>query len=429
MPNWLGTWKYRRELTIDADYIDDDLTHFPVLLKLGSSVGLNSADVTSIFDEVGSNYKRIAITKSDGETQIYAEVERWDSANEVAEIWVSKSDLTIDDTNDTILYFYYDNSQSDNTTYVGDVGSSAGQAVWNSYTKCVYHMKDYTSSSILDSTSNGNTGIKKGANEPQEVSGKVAKGQDFDGTDDYIYATDNSSLNPGTNDFAVMFLINVGSNSDWDGYTTKRGSAGTAIGWEINVGSSGDDIIVYVLSKVTPLHEYEKVFDTNISGTGWHLVTVNFDRDGYITLYLDNQYVDQLSFSSGQSDNITNTEPLRLMRRAVSGTETDGLMDEYRYYIGTVLSSAWIKATYYTINDSLVSWGAEESSGIIKTSFFSFNQALTPFLKTTMFNFNIFNYLSKKLLSVFDIQGLVGAPAKIKAIIKSIKTRFRVKTK
>ncbi|MEM5853852.1 MAG: DUF2341 domain-containing protein, partial [Candidatus Aenigmatarchaeota archaeon] len=84
---------------------------------------------------------------------------------------------------------------------------------------------------------------------------------------------------------------------------------------------------------------------------------------------------------------------------------------------------------WFSTDPAFSSAGVEENPSFIKTSFFSFNQALTPLSKTTMSNFNILNFLSKKLLSSFDIQGLVGAPAKIKAIIKSVKTRFRIKSK
>ena len=84
---WLGGgWRYRVEITVSNTNIDNDVTHFPLLLTLGASVGTGTDDVSFIFDELASdaNRKKIAVTKSDGTTQIYCEIEKWDDANEDA---------------------------------------------------------------------------------------------------------------------------------------------------------------------------------------------------------------------------------------------------------------------------------------------------------------------------------------------------------
>jgi hypothetical protein len=43
-------WKYRRKITIDSSKVDSALEHFPVLLKLGSSVGIGDDDLICSFD-------------------------------------------------------------------------------------------------------------------------------------------------------------------------------------------------------------------------------------------------------------------------------------------------------------------------------------------------------------------------------------------
>ena len=103
---WLGDWAKRRKITVDKSKIDANLTHFAVPVFLGTSVGIGGVDVSSIFDEVGANSKKIAITKSDGTTQIYGEIEQWDSGSEEAVIWISKSDLVLSSATDTELYIY-----------------------------------------------------------------------------------------------------------------------------------------------------------------------------------------------------------------------------------------------------------------------------------------------------------------------------------
>jgi hypothetical protein len=122
--DWIPGWSYRYKITVDNTNIDSDLTHFPVPIVLGTSVGQSNQDVSDIFDELTSDANRfkIAITKSDGTTQIYGNIEHWDDANEKAVIHVAKSDLDITSASTTTLYIYYDSSQDDNTDWIGEPG-------------------------------------------------------------------------------------------------------------------------------------------------------------------------------------------------------------------------------------------------------------------------------------------------------------------
>src|SRR6056297_2148510 len=114
---FLSGWntENRIEFRIDHTKVDSDLTHYPVMLKL---------EQARVFTELGSNSKKIAVTKDDGTTQLYVDIELWDNTNDLAVLHVSKSDWTVSSTEDTVLYFYYDSTQSDNTTYVGDTGDT-----------------------------------------------------------------------------------------------------------------------------------------------------------------------------------------------------------------------------------------------------------------------------------------------------------------
>ena len=97
---WLGTWKYRQKITVDHTKIGSDLTHFPLTIQI------NSTDNSEIFTELSTSSQKIAITKTDGSTQLYAEVEYWDSTKAV--IHASKSDMVLSSTVDTELYIYFD---------------------------------------------------------------------------------------------------------------------------------------------------------------------------------------------------------------------------------------------------------------------------------------------------------------------------------
>ncbi|GAG55750.1 unnamed protein product, partial [marine sediment metagenome] len=200
---WLSGWKKRIRLAIDNNDITAALSNFPILIYLSSSSGINNADVTSVFDEVGANRKKIAVTRGDGITQCYVEVEKWDSGNEKAWLWAKVP--SVSNTIDEVVYLYYDNSKADNTTYVGDPSDAVAHNVWDANFKLVTHMRDDPDTShVRDSTVNANDGAKKAANEPiVTTAGKIDDAQDFDGTDDRISVPDVDELDFGTGDFTV----------------------------------------------------------------------------------------------------------------------------------------------------------------------------------------------------------------------------------
>ena len=103
---WLSDWEYRINIIIDDDDISGDLSGFPLLLHINASCGKFDEDLTAIFDEIGVNGQRMAITESDGTTQLYAEIEEWNSTSEEGNLWVNVSSIT--NVGDTTLYIDYD---------------------------------------------------------------------------------------------------------------------------------------------------------------------------------------------------------------------------------------------------------------------------------------------------------------------------------
>ena len=95
----VSIWANRLKLTIDSSKIDTaDLTDFPVMVHLSAASGIGDADVSAVFDELASdaNRKKIAVTTSDGTTQCYVEIEKWDDANEVAWLHVKVPTVAYD---------------------------------------------------------------------------------------------------------------------------------------------------------------------------------------------------------------------------------------------------------------------------------------------------------------------------------------------
>ena len=385
---WLGTYAKRIKVTASNTNVDSDLTHFPLLLTLGTSVGTGSTDVSAVFDELTSNdnRKKIAVTKTDGTTELYVEIEKWDDANEKAVLWVSKSDLVLSSSGTTDLYLYYDSSHADNDTYVGDTNDVVAESVWDSNFKTVFHMADGAStSSTYDSTSNDNDGTKTAANEPIVTSsGEIGNAQDFDGTDDYMEVTYSSELDfSGAGKSLTLEAIIS---------TDKLNSDGGIIGmWDVPSAQQNQQYILKFESDNNQIkgaiQNNDLSFSVASSATGSvsqsTLVYVVMQASGgTITMYIN-------GVTSGGTDTYDTLRApdtnqnigIGVDNRVLAAERFEGIIDEVR--ISSIARPvAWLKANNSNLFDDIVSWGSEEEApttniksvnGLLKASIKSIN--------------------------------------------------------
>jgi hypothetical protein len=263
-------------------------------------------------------------------------------------LWVSRPSWSISNTTDTVLYLYYDNSHADNTSYVGQVGSTPGKAVWDSSYKAVYHMNDNPDAThIKDSTTNSNNGTKYSAS--VETNGQVGKAQSFDGVDDYIQIPNSTSLTMSSG-LSVEALVEPT-------YTTTH----TSNQWRIVTKMSYPNSGYYLDSRndrVTYFSTYDGSGHTNVSTAlplnQWSLVSGTSDGTTN-KIYLNGTQQD-----SDPSGTLTNSTA-SLYISGQGDYSWKGLIDEVR--LSSVTRSAdWIKATSYTLKDNFVSYGSEETT-------------------------------------------------------------------
>ncbi|MGD9131834.1 MAG: DUF2341 domain-containing protein [Candidatus Bathyarchaeota archaeon] len=341
---WLIGWAKRVKLTIDSDDVDGVLTDFPVLVHLSASSGISGGDVSFIFDEVGSNSKKIAVTTAGG-TECYVEVEEWDSGNEQAWLWVKVP--SISSTADTDLYLYYDTDHADNIAYVGDTTSTPAENVWDSNFKLVTHMNDNPdTSSIQDSTLNGNDGTKVSADNPMQTDGISGKAQDFSG--DYISCGDDGSLEL-VDTLTLEAWINPDSLSI--NSITARGQSywllvlyGELTFYRFQEGGGGS---------------YLRASGALPTGTFSHVAaTYNTSATDEVKIYVDGQLVLEGSLDgpiASETDDLSIGTYL-----TYSYFQFDGTIDELKIS-DTVRSDAWIKASYESGGDNLLTFGSEET--------------------------------------------------------------------
>ena len=299
-----------------------------------------------VFDEIGANSKRIAITKADGLTELYGEIEKWDDTNEEAELWVSRDGWAISDSTDTAGYLYYDNTHADNDTYIGIKNSTPAQSVWDGNFKAVWHMADGASTSaIYDSTSNNNDGAKKGANEPIEAAGKIHKCQSFDGSNDYIIVSDSAELRI-TGDLTVEAWLKTDYAAGHHWYNSYVDASPYA-----GFGLSNNNGKVGFYSNNEGVWRYSA---STSHDDAWHAIGVVLDST--TVRFYDNGATDGTGASAAPSSYSGN----RGIGAKYTGASTfHGEIDELRLS-DIKRSAAWIKASYESERDHLITWGSEE---------------------------------------------------------------------
>lgn len=336
----LSGWNKRVKIIIGPANIDEDLTDFPVLLYLSSSSGTNNKDVVCVFNEIGANRKKIAVTTSDGTTQCYVEIERWDEVAEKAWLWVKIP--SISSVVDTILYLYYDSLQADNATYVGDPTSAAAQNVWDADFVAVYHFYETTGTAIHDSTSNSLHGTKT-AQCTLGSTGVVGKCVDNDPSTGSIDGDGNLPATYST--WTVEAWAQLDATPGWGDLWAD--STGTEM-YPAQIWDAGQ-YGAYSSSQLRTTSTFPE------DGTTWNYCVTKCDG------------VDTFVFWDGDQEN-TNGEnrtiggSWAIGDRTASGEEADGRIDEVR--ISKIARpNHWIKATYNTVKDNVASYADEQESG------------------------------------------------------------------
>jgi hypothetical protein len=195
----LSQWRYSERLYLNTSSsgagVAGLVTNFPVLVRLN--------DATFDFSQAQNKGEDIRFTKSDG-SPLSHEIERWDSGNKRAEIWV-KADTVYGGDSTQWLMMYWGNPLA--------ADSSNGAAVFDTANgfKGVWHMNDYPSAgtaSIRDRTANAHHATPFGSmTEANSADGSVGKALRFDGKDDYLNAG-NVSI-PGNYSAGLWVLLDT----------------------------------------------------------------------------------------------------------------------------------------------------------------------------------------------------------------------------
>jgi len=364
---WLSGYDKRVKLTIDYLDVTSGLTDFPVLIYLSTASGRGAPqdDLSCVFNElqIDANRKKIAVTTSDGTTECYVEIEKWDSANNKAWLWVKV--LSVSSTVDTVLYLYYDKDHAENAAYVGDTGSTQAQNVWTNGFRGVWHLSE-ASGNAQDSTSYATSGTYSGSPYTQGVSGKIDGASDFDPTSPssgQVSCGDpvDGHLDFSSNSFTVEFWMYFdGAVSDYQLPLYKGGS------WEEDPGYD------FEMSDYSPYDTGFNLADGSIVvsapyftpslDTWTNLVGVCDRSAGMARLFKDG-----VEFGTGTSlGSLGSVNTAQALKFPNGAYLKDLILDEVRISYGR-RSDAWIKASYESERDHFIDFGGEEPGNTLLT--------------------------------------------------------------
>jgi hypothetical protein len=323
--NFAG-WQFRKKITIHNTPAQDNLTDFPVLVSINSD-----ADLASHAQPDGDD---IIFTDA-SDTRLDHEIEvPFDSSTGTFVAWVRVPRLSA--TADTVIYMYYGNPT------IGNQENPGG--LWNSSYRSVWHLHD----DFLDSTSNGNNATNNGST---DTVGKIADGQHFDGTTNYIDVPDHG-LGPNS-DWTVSFWFYADSSSGnsyhyiistgtWAGLNTLQVWQPIITG-EIAarlIDSDGNDVDLFG-------HAGGNYLDDT-----WHLAHVVWDASlHHLYLYIDGSlYSDEGNANVDTGSGTTNELAMGARQDHAADRFLMGGLDEIRISAATK-TAGWIETEYTNQDD------------------------------------------------------------------------------
>jgi hypothetical protein len=185
-----------------------------------------------------------------------------------------------------------------------------------------------------------------------EPAGMLDCGLDLNGTTQYVDVGIGTGLNPGTGDFTIEVLFNS-ENTTWRTLYTKRKSTVTSI---ISLRQA-NTLNFGIYCKDSAANSKSLYTDDTVNDGVWHYGAVTRNGNN-LSIILDLITKND----SGTLDNIDVGLAKSIIGMKGEGDSSDyfdGLLDEIRIS-GCVRNESWRKATYYSINDSLLSYGNEE---------------------------------------------------------------------
>jgi hypothetical protein len=362
-----GRFPYEVSVSIDHTKVAGDLIDYPLYIDLSKFDNL-------FWSRVKNGGGDIRIFASDKQTELPREIVSCDTSSKTGEVHTKLSSLSSSE--NTIIYVCFGNSIDNDYLATDTYGS---QAVWGSTSK-IYHLKDLTSLTVLDSKGNYN-GSKTATHTPLEVNGKIGSGQSFDGESNYASINiDQAAIDPSKpHTFVAWVKIKSTPNSNNNGIVDKfeMQTGGFSCGSTMGISISRTPYIRIGTAAVGSGFNREQTLyaDSNLSTGTFYFVAGIYDGTNL------RFQLNRTSKSTGATyppvdRTSTNT---RIGNTHHSNGTIDGIIDEVRIYqealstqrLTTDYNNQSSPETFYEIGEtretSLYTKARIEKAGVIKT--------------------------------------------------------------
>ena len=329
------SWGARRKVTMDNTPASENLTNFPLLVKVNSSridYGKTQA--------AGQDIR--FVDPSNPGVVLPHQIELWNESGD-SYIWVKVPQVDAGSPSD-YLWMYYDNAS------IGDGQDTTN--VWESNYKAVWHSQETGTTTLGDSTSNANTATKVNSTNPNPNTGKIDGAQAYDGSTSHADAVDSNSLDI-TGTITVSAWINAAALPGGGAYSTILIKETT-----INTANYGLQVVNNKVDFSWFNGAYRESFsNTNLATGTWYYVTATFeDATDQVKIYINGE----LDSVTTQTTSITANAQSLTIGKSLAGEWWNGTLDEMRLS-ANVRSASWIKAEYTNQNDTMNSFGSEQS--------------------------------------------------------------------
>jgi len=341
---WNTDWTQRQKLTIDNSAQTENLTDFPVLVKL------NSGNID--YGQVQDNGQDLRFFDADGTALAY-EIESWNEAGD-SYVWVQVPQID-GGSNTDFIWMYYGNASAPAQQSSGFVWDNSYAGVWHlnedqagtgtpevyqDSGSSAYHGDDFVSAT-------GQTG-------------QIGAGQEFDGVDDYIDTGTDDPLDI-TGELTISAWVYRESNGTVHHIASKNDGSGLAP-WQFAITTSNQ--LRYFASESTTVGDWETIDSTDtVALNEWHHVAM-VRTATEITFFIDGVQDSGGWQTLTKAPSTSDTTAKIGAHGDASNNFFDGFLDEVRIS-GVARSADWMAAEHLATAGafvSFVSFGGAETA-------------------------------------------------------------------
>lgn len=334
---WDMSWSYSRQCWVDTTNVDADLVNFPVLVRIPDATG-------DLCKSAGEDIRFV----SNGNTTVYPyDIEKWVDGSDRL-VWVRIP--RVDDAVNTSFWMYYGNNGASALTNYSQV--------WTNY-NYVLHMNGTTN--INDFTSNNHDGTSTADASSDGIVGdcqlftaanidKITMGDH----DDFTYSDGSDDIAFTVSMWCKPTIVGAGPDQIFlfakDAVNNRE--------YRLSYYWSGATKYLEAYIFDVSLAKYHQIIaNVALSQTSYQLITLTYngnEKANGLDIFVNNTKLARTCSNASSYVCMENkAQALEIGDYGYTDVDTyNGLMDEVRAMRGTCANASWVKAEYYSVQQS-----------------------------------------------------------------------------